>query len=1150
MKRAATATILALMLLQLCAVSAGDPPVTTLPALRDPPPSGDWIVSAPESYSGISIPLAGNLTVTAGGSLTLSNVRLSLASPGPGALHIEVQSGAEMIVTDRDGNPASPDDATVISSATSHSYQFWVRPGGRLVLRNSMVKNCGYSIGSRGETAGLYLQSGNCDISNSTFRDNFCGIVVDGCAPRLDNCTFTENTKYGMEIRDADLLVGCNLFDQNGAFGLNLTRSRLRLERDVIRGNLYNGVSALCSTLSMDGNVFQLNKWRAVYAERSSVSSRKDEFYQNQLGYMLKGSSLDIEGAILLDNPYSLHCEDARVVMRNTTMVNSTLNDIWLTRSSDHSEVMSYNCTFKKVGFNDQNSWLEVRWKLELDVAWESNISPVKAGVVRFFDHFGNNLFNLTTNDTGGLPALDLSQYRERQSGRTESSPYRLGIFKDSYFNATIITLDRDLRTTLFLDNVPPYFTLTGPKENYTTNRSWINLTGGFQSDNGAKLEINGTPAEPDRRTGNFSVRVNLTEGKNVINVTAIDGFGNVCTVFRTVNRDSTPPSLEINIPQEGILTNKTFYDMSGRTDPGSYININGMVPEPSDDGRFEMRLFLQEGQNGISISSADQYQNRAWANRTIIVDTIAPVLDILSPPFSPISPPPASPARAENWTNRPNLRLLCRTEAGAAVYLAGAQLQSSGTNLSISINLTEGENLLQLSVRDGAGNWNFTTVLVHLDTVSPSANITVPGGGLPLNRSIVTFTGLTESGVIVSSRDCAVTQEGTDFQLACNLVAGPNFMTIELRDRAGNVRKMVLNVTVDLEASFRLDRPMNYTSTIEGSIRVEGRSEPGAVVSVNGQNVSPAADGSFTCVVRLKMGPNVIMIEVLDPAGNSASYQIVVYRTEPVPADTGWLVFFGVGAIIILAVVAVGSGSLIILRRRAPGARPARPAPSVMPWEMTYERPVLRAQEEPEEALRCAQCLQPVSEDWMNCHTCGGPTDLLTVSSHTFARLAEAQFQTERERGLAAALMKARSDIMTINEAGEPLLGKLREVTIAAQMLLRGQRLEIVERTLAGLGSELGARAETVGAAHAQELARTRQEAHVRMKALLDEVEGALPLLRESGADVRDIERAMEMARVHLRADNLEKAYEFIVEAKGKADGLAAGGPPRLPAT
>ena len=59
----------------------------------------------------------------------------------------------------------------------------------------------------------------------------------------------------------------------------------------------------------------------------------------------------------------------------------------------------------------------------------------------------------------------------------------------------------------------------------------------------------------------------------------------------------------------------------------------------------------------------------------------------------------------------------------------------------------------------------------------------------------------------------------------------------------------------------------------------INGRTEPGAVLSVDGQSVDVYDDGAFTAVVRMKKdGMNQVEIAAQDPAGNVTRMRRSVY--------------------------------------------------------------------------------------------------------------------------------------------------------------------------------------------------------------------------------------------------------------------------------
>ena len=89
------------------------------------------------------------------------------------------------------------------------------------------------------------------------------------------------------------------------------------------------------------------------------------------------------------------------------------------------------------------------------------------------------------------------------------------------------------------------------------------------------------------------------------------------------------------------------------------------------------------------------------------------------------------------------------------------------------------------------------------------------------------------------------------------------------------------------------------------------GRSEAGSKVSVNGEQVTPSADGSFSAEVSLKAGTNKITVQATDSAGNTDSKTVDVTYNEP-SSGTGMLM-----PIVAAVVVAGGAGAGIFLFMR-----------------------------------------------------------------------------------------------------------------------------------------------------------------------------------------------------------------------------------------
>ncbi|MBI3995406.1 MAG: hypothetical protein HY349_05460 [Nitrospirae bacterium] len=100
------------------------------------------------------------------------------------------------------------------------------------------------------------------------------------------------------------------------------------------------------------------------------------------------------------------------------------------------------------------------------------------------------------------------------------------------------------------------------------------------------------------------------------------------------------------------------------------------------------------------------------------------------------------------------------------------------------------------------------------------------------------------------------------------------------LEGAAGEVRP--IKVTRDLDAPRLVLLSPSSKGTIKADrILVRGRSETGARVFVNGKPAAVEPDGSFSQKAALKEGVNVIVVEAVDPAGNTA-YQTRIINRKP----------------------------------------------------------------------------------------------------------------------------------------------------------------------------------------------------------------------------------------------------------------------------
>ena len=168
----------------------------------------------------------------------------------------------------------------------------------------------------------------------------------------------------------------------------------------------------------------------------------------------------------------------------------------------------------------------------------------------------------------------------------------------------------------------PPPFISEIPK---ATKNDSTDITG--KSEAGIKITLYTEGSKTSESTsdsqGTFSftgVRVGIFP--TTIYATATDESGNESNKSQvyTIVKDDTPPKLEVINPKNGeeIKATEHAYRITGKTEPGVTISVNGQLAIINQDSEFGVSVRLEEGDNLLEIKALDIAQNETIEKRFV----------------------------------------------------------------------------------------------------------------------------------------------------------------------------------------------------------------------------------------------------------------------------------------------------------------------------------------------------------------------------------------------------------------------------------------------------------------------------------------------------------------------------------------------------
>ncbi|NOQ53790.1 MAG: hypothetical protein GQ558_04195, partial [Thermoplasmata archaeon] len=463
------------------------------------------------------------------------------------------------------------------------------------------------------------------------------------------------------------------------------------------------------------------------------------------------------------------------------------------------------------------------------------------------------------------------------------------------------------------VDTEPPRLVVVRPEEGLLTNANPI-IVEGKALEPDLEIWVNGDPVSIGTDLS-FGTTVSVPEGPNVIKVEARDLAGNARLILRNVTLDTTPPILYIDSPPDHYLTNDPMLTILGRSEPGATVSVGPHNTTVGSDGGFSLEVELDEGTNLLEVTARDPAGNPSIVFRTVRLDT--------TPPFVTIDEPEEGLLTKDDQVR---VAGMVEEEEGLKLSVGGNFVLPVGGAYESTVGLVEGTNLIIVVAIDAAGNEAEVNVTVIRRTQPPLLEITRPEYDFMITNEVeYRIEGVT-------APDVTLTVEGTNIEVdevglwavVVQLGSGENIISVVARDILGNKAEEVVHLILDTEPpSLIVLFPLNGYVTEEDSVTVDGRTDVGANVTVNGEEVSIDDKGLFSQKVDLDLGVQNITVISTDQAGNEAKMVNSVERKSPQepsepspPPSTGASTAALLAAVLIIA-IGGGAGYMYMKSRR-----------------------------------------------------------------------------------------------------------------------------------------------------------------------------------------------------------------------------------------
>lgn len=468
-----------------------------------------------------------------------------------------------------------------------------------------------------------------------------------------------------------------------------------------------------------------------------------------------------------------------------------------------------------------------------------------------------------------------------------------------------------------------------------------------------AQISVNG---------GVWQTNSALLDGIYAVDFLAIDNAGNSTAVSRTIQIDTTPPTVTPILPipdglKDWFVTGPVNIAVDG-SDAGSGL---GSVLVSVNEGEWRPDASLNDGLYSVRFKSIDIAGNQTTATRTVKIDTVPP---LFSNTISGVT-------GSAGWYTSPTSTSISASDETSGVDRIEYNQNNTGWQLGNSVVSNDGVNKIDVMVFDIAGNMSSDSLEIKVDTGKPSLSTSVTGvegrGGWYTSQTTTTIASF---DAVSGINWIAYNQNGTGWQTGSSFVSadGVNRIDVQVLDVAGNMSNSSLEIKVDTAApASQFSTPANGSieTLVRGTYLLSGISVDAtsgvssAEILLDGKSWLPLvldSENSWTYswnTLGWADGAYPVKVRAMDVAGNQevpsseAGATLLVNNTPPhIKLTPEWLIWQSGSLLIETEYFPVKEGSIVISDSRhrwQPVRIPfGKKYPSQIKWDRRFTDGVL----------------------------------------------------------------------------------------------------------------------------------------------------------------------------------------------------------------